>query len=276
MFIQKDVDKLGTLPVTGGAIRRDTGTVTDGDGGTRNFSIANQIPGLVIEELQVGEKPVAFTNGTDLDFAAFETAIINGVAWANEIPHEILTLSFNANYSASQAALNEFKSYLSLIWTQWGETFCQPVYVEWLLSETLLRNINAPGLIEAWRNPREYVKFGAWIRTAWYGSVKPTTDPLKQVKASRMLVGEGWSTNARESRHLTATQFRQNMKRLLRENQMKVEAMRPLAEFNVEMGITVAPDESDVGGEPDLKAVVGRLEAVVESIETLEETAGLT
>lgn len=276
MFIQKDTDKLGSLPVTGGAIRRDGGTVQDADGGTRTFTIAQQVPGMVIEELQVGEKPVAFTNGTDIDFAAFETAIINGIAWANEIPPEILTLSFNANYSASQAALNEFKAYLNLIWGTWGEAFCQPIYVEWLVSETLLRNITAPGLIEAWRNPRAYEVFGAWVRSAWYGSVKPTTDPLKQVKASGMLVAQGWSNNAREARHLTGTTFRQNIKRLKRENKMKVEALRPLAEFDLEMGITSVEDDSDEGGAQDLKAQADAIAATQEQIEALEENANLT
>jgi len=55
MFIKKTDDKPGTLPIQGGAVRKDTATVNDGDGGTRSFNIANQLPGMVVEELQTGK-----------------------------------------------------------------------------------------------------------------------------------------------------------------------------------------------------------------------------
>lgn len=237
LFIKKTEDKPGTLPVTGGAVRRDKAVTTDSDGGKRQFNLASQIPGLVMEELQTGEEPVLKGGeGTDVNFGIFEEAIIQAVAWANEIPPEILRLAFSNNYSASQAAINEFKIYLNKVWSDWGETFCTPIYVEWLLSETLLQKIAAPGLLESWRNPQQYDIFGAWISTDWYGSIKPSTDMLKQAKGSKMLVDEGWSTNAREARITTGTKFSKNIKRLKRENQLKVEAARPMAEFRQEFG----------------------------------------
>lgn len=237
MFIKKTEDKMGTLPVTGGAVRKDKGTVTDSDGGTRNYNIASQIPGLVMEELQTGEEPVGFhSQGTDVSFGTFEEAIIQAVAWANEVPPEILRLAFSNNYSASQAAINEFKIYLNKVWSDWGETFCTPIYVEWLISEVLLQKIDAPGLLESWRNPQQYDIFGAWILVDWYGSIKPSTDMLKQAKGSKMLVEQGWTTNARESRITTGTKFSKNIKRLKRENKLKVESARPMAEFRREFG----------------------------------------
>lgn len=237
LFIKKTEDKPGTLPVTGGAVRRDKATTTDTDGSKRQFNLASQIPGLVMEELQTGEEPVLKGGeGTDVNFGTFEEAIIQAVAWANEIPPEILRLAFSNNYSASQAAINEFKIYLNKVWSDWGETFCMPIYVEWLLSETLLQKIAAPGLLEAWRNPQQYDVYGAWTSTEWYGSIKPSTDMLKQAKGSKMLVDEGWSTNAREARITTGTKFSKNIKRLKRENELKVEAARPMAEFRREFG----------------------------------------
>lgn len=238
MFIKKTSDKMGTLPVTGGAVRRDQITVTDDDGAQRQFNIAGQIPGLVMEELQTGEEPVGFrSQGTEESFGVFESAVMQAVAWANEVPPEILTLAFSNNYSASQAAINEFKIYLNKIWSDWGETFCTPIYVEWLLTEVLSGKITAPGLLQAWRNPAEYDIFGAWVCTDWYGSIKPSTDMLKQAKGSKMLVTEGWSTNARESRITTGTKFSKNIKRLARENELKAKALRPLFELQAEFGI---------------------------------------
>lgn len=245
MFIKKTENKPGTLPITGGAVRRDSVEITDSDGDLRKYNIAQQIPGLVIEELQQGEEPVLKGgDGTDVNFGTFEEAIIQGVAWANEIPPEIQRLSFSNNYSASQAAINEFKIYLNLIWSRKGEEFCTPIQIEWLLSEVLLGKIQAQGLLESWRNPEQYDIFGAWTSVEWYGSIKPSTDMLKQAKGSKMLVDEGWSTNARESRITTGTKFTQNIKRLKRENELKVQAMRPIAEFKQEFGDDVEIEDT--------------------------------
>jgi lambda family phage portal protein len=252
MFIKKGEDKMGTLPVTGGAVRKDQATVTDNTGATRNFNMTKHIPGVVMEELQTGEEPVLLGGqGTDTNFGVFEEAIMHTVAWANEIPPEILTLAFSNNYSASQAAINEFKIYLNLRWAIEGETFCTPIYIEWLVSETLLQKTVAPGFLAAWRDPRQADVFGAWICAEWYGSIKPSTDMLKQVKASELLVAGGYSTRAREARITTGTKWSKNAKRLKQENAQLVEAMRPLAEFRQEFG-----DTSDTETDDKLTALI--------------------
>lgn len=235
--VEKNQDKPSTLPVQGGAVRKDTVTTTESDGKPRQFNIAKQMPGLVLEELQHGEKLVLKGGeGTDVNFGPFEEAIIQGVAWGNEIPPEILRLAFSNNYSASQAAINEFKIYLNKVWAEWGETFCTPIYIDFLISETLLQKINAPGFLDAWRDPAAYDIFGAWTAVDWYGSIKPSTDMLKQAKGSKLLINEAWSTNAREARITTGTKFTANIKRLKRENQLKAEAARPLLELQQEFG----------------------------------------
>ena len=258
MFIQKGEDKMGTLPITGGATRRSSTTVTDNDGATRKFNIASHVPGLVIEELQTGEKPVSFGGeGTDVNFGTFEEAIIQAVAWTLEIPPEILRLSFSNNYSASQAAINEFKIAINRTWGDFGETMCSPVYVDWLISETLLKKINSPGLLQSWRDPEMYDVFGAWVAVDWYGSIKPSTDMLKQAKGSKLLVDEAWSTNAREARITTGTKFSKNVKRLKRENELKVEAARPMAEFLQEFAPAVAEDSlTALANQEDIEAML--------------------
>lgn len=263
MYIQKTEDKPGTLPITGSAVRRDKAIVTDGDGTTRDYNLAGQIPGLVVEELQHGEKPVAFGNqGTDTNFGIFEASIVNAMAWANEIPPEILTLAFSNNYSASQAAINEFKIYLNKVWSEWGEQFCQPIYTEWLVGEVLQQKIVAPQLLEAWRDPQKFDIFGAWTDTDWYGSIKPSTDMLKQVKGSELLVAGGYSTRSRESRITTGTKFSKNVKRLKRENELLAEAARPMLEL-----------EKEFGGEQTgaaVKALNNASDVLVEITENLE------
>ena len=239
MFIEKGEERMGSLPMTGGAVKRGQTTVSDSTTGDtpRKFNMAKHIPGIVFEELQYGEKPVLQGGqGTDVNFGDFEEAVIQAVAWANEVPPEILRLAFSNNYSASQAAINEFKIYLNLIWAQFGEQFCTPIYTEWLVSEALLGKTQAPGLLAAWRDPMQHDVFASWTSVEWYGSIKPSTDMLKQAKGSKMLVDECWSTNAREARITTGTKFSKNAKRLKRENQMKADAARPLLELKAEFG----------------------------------------
>jgi lambda family phage portal protein len=234
-FVKKDEPKMGTLPA--GGIRRGTVAVPDSTNPERRFAIADQIPGVVIEELQHGESPVPHsTAGTDVNFGPFEEAIIQACSWALEIPPEILRLTFSNNYSASQAAINEYCMTLNMKRMEIGETFDSPIYIEWLLSEVLLGSIKAPGLLEAWRDPREYQVYGAWVASDWTGAIKPSTDLVKQAKGYKMLKDECWVTNTRAARVLTGTSYRKNAKQIKRENELKVAAARPLAEFAQEFG----------------------------------------
>jgi capsid protein len=238
-FIKKTQDKMGTLPVTGGAVRVDTATTTDttADGTPRTFNIASQIPGVFIEELQHGEEPTPYSiSGTDVNFGPFEAAIIHAIAWANEIPPEILTISFSHNYSASQAADSEWKIYLNKARTSFGTDVNQPVYEEWFISEALLGKSNAVGFLDAWRDPQQYDVYEAWVTCEWSGAIKPSIDINKQAEGHKKLVAEGWSTNARTTRELTGMKWSKNIKIIKRENELKAEAVKPLLESKQQFG----------------------------------------
>ena len=258
MQVTKSQDKMGAMPLSGGSVRKTVGTVTDDDGSQRSLNIASQVPGIVVEEMQTGEKiELMGGQGTDVNFGTFEDSIVQSMSWALEIPPEILRLSFSSNYSASQAAINEFKIYLNKEWSIFGENFCTPIFNDWLISEALLQRISAPSLLSSWRDPMKQDVFGAWVSVEWYGSIKPSTDMLKQAKGSKLLTEEGWTTNARESRMLTGTKFSKNMKRLKRENELKVEAARPFAEFKKEFGESEAGNALGAVEDMILEAVAG-------------------
>lgn len=229
MFIKKTEERAGSLAMTAGAVRADTATT--GDTTPRTIQAQGFLPGMVAETLQFGEEPVLLGGqGTDVNFGVFEEAIIQGVAWANEVPPEILRLAFSNNYSASQAAINEYKIYLNKRWKRTGDTICTPIYTDWMLSEVLIGKLDAPGLLESWKNPEKYDTFGAITMVDWYGSIKPSTDMLKAAKASEVLVRNCWSTNAREARGLTGTKWRRNARKVKRETEIKLEVNAPLME----------------------------------------------
>ncbi|HET9954166.1 MAG TPA: phage portal protein [Polyangiaceae bacterium] len=246
VWIKKTSDKPSTRPLTGGgAMRRGVVETQDSTGtAPRTYRIAEHIPGLVLDELQQGEEPQPFSShGTDERFGTFEEAIVQGIGWALEIPPEILRLTYSSNYSASQAAINEFKMYLNKTRNQWGKAFCQPIYCDWLLSAALLRDIEAPGYLEGWRNPGQYVVVGAWSSADWTGHIKPAVDQSKLVGGYKEMVAEGFITRDRASRELTGTKYSKNVAKLARENAMLAEAIKPLAKEPSEPEPAIEPEE---------------------------------
>ncbi len=254
MFIQRDAENLPTLPMSGGAIRRGVDTTVDSTGATRSFKAEEFHPGLVIEELNVGETPVGFSSqGTDEKFGDFEEAIIQSVAWANEIPPEILRLSFSSNYSASQAAINEFKMYLNKERTSFGDNFCQPIYVDFLITQVLQQRIIAPGFLESWRDAMRYDEFGAWISADWSGHIKPAVDPSKLVKSYKEQIEAGLMTRDRASRELNGSKYSKNVQKLRRENEQLAEANESIVKLEQAPAAPPAPpvDDADDNLDPD-------------------------
>ena len=229
MFIQKDEERMGTRPIGGAAVRRSTMTAVGDDGIARSFNAQDHVPGMTFDELQVGEKPMGFgNNGTDEKFYEFEEAIVQAMAWHFEIPPEIMRLAFSNNYSASQAAINEFKMYLNRVRTDFGEQFCKPIYQEWIVAQALTGRVEAAELLTVRHDPSKYDVFGAWVSSEWAGHIKPSTDILKQAKGYSEVVDRGWMSNDLASKELTGTKFTKNIKKLRRENPMIAEVQELL------------------------------------------------
>lgn len=242
LFIKKGEDRMGSAPIG----RSSLATTTTLTPGNRSFNTSELMPGLVIDELQHGEEPTAFQSNLATEgFGSFEQAILQSVAWACEIPPEILSLSFNSNYSASQAAIQEFKLFLNTARTEFGKDFCRRAYIEWLTSEVLTGRINAPGLIEAYRDPDAYAIYGAYTSADWSGHIKPSLDMLKQGKAYQLMIEQGLITRDRASRELTGTKFSKNIRNLTIENAQLADATKyllavttnPTAAVDAEEGI---------------------------------------
>jgi len=255
MYIKKTEDKPGTKPISNSAVRKGSSTVTDSDGTTRSFDTAEQIPGLVLETLQQGEEPVGFApDGTDVNFGPFEEVIIQAVAWANEIPPEILRLSFSNNYSASAAALNEFNIYLDKKRAEFGTDFCQPIYEEWLISEIINSRIAALDLFKAFSDPAQYDIYAAWVSSDWSGAIKPSTDIKKQAQGIGLMVDRAWTTNSRAARQMAGQKWTKNVKKVEQENKMLANAMRPMLELKKEFGPEVV--EQAMGNMGNLSAAI--------------------
>lgn len=236
-FIERsDKTAPASLPVQGGAVRKRL-LQGDPDGTTNPVTVSEIMPGVYMERLQPGEKPSPYSvNGTDVNFKPFESAILVGLAWALEIPPEILLLSFDKNYSASQAAINEFKILLNRERPRFGAENNDHVFKDWMISEVLLGRIEARGFLEALNDPMQRETVQAWLKVDWNGAVKPSTDVVKQTTGYTVMTKEGWITNDRAARELTGTKYSKNTRRLRKENEMKMDAIRPILEMKKKYG----------------------------------------
>ncbi len=216
----------------------------------RTFSIEEYLPGAIVEDLQAGEKVHPFSsNGVTESFGNFETAIVQGMAWALEVPPEILTLSFSSNYSASRAAMGEFDVYLYKHREWIGQQLCAPVYQEWLISECLAGTIKAPKLLEAWRSTSDTVTYNAWIQSDWAGHLRGHLDPVKQMAGFEKMLEAGVVTRDRVARWTSGQKFSRVTKQLKRENEALAAALAPLQAMGIKAPIDpalyVIPDDDE-------------------------------
>lgn len=231
MWIEKTEDKPSSLPMQGGATRRDTVTTQNDSSGRKDVTFSQHMPGMMLQELQTGEKPQSYdTRRPNVNYSAFEAATLSAIAWANEIPPETLLLQFQNNYAASRGATNEFLLYLDRIRHGIGEELLTPIYVDYLISDILNSGISAPGFLEAWRTRtlEGWLVFSAWTSCDWAGAIKPNVDLLKQVNAYIALNGEGWITRDRASRELSGMKYSKVVQQLKSENMQLADAIKPL------------------------------------------------
>jgi len=252
IYIKRDPAAVGKSwgALGGMGISKGVDTALDPTGTERQFNTVNGIPGVLLDTLAPGEDAKGFpSTSTDEKFGDFEEAIIQAVAWANEIPPEILRLAFSHNYSASQAANNEFNLYLYLARHNVAVSVCQPIYKEWLLSESLLQKFqHSQSILDAWLATDAYDLWGAWTKTDWAGQIKPAADILKVTNAHVVMCDNGFELRSRAARELTGMKYARFVKKLRRENELLAEAMEPIKALDRSTSVAAlssAQDEED-------------------------------
>jgi len=183
-------------------------------------NIRGMQPGTIFDDLAPGEEIQSFqTNRPNVNYKAFEEAILSGICWALEIPPEIVMLRFQSNYSASRQANNEFIIYLDKRVRKNSLAFCQPVYEEFVVQSVLTGQLDIPGLVSAIFDSGLWKKKRAWLNCVWTGLSRPSVDPLKEVNAAYNAVDAGLSTYDVECRKISGLSFRQVMMALKREHE---------------------------------------------------------
>ncbi len=243
IFMQKDLPTVGSGALANAAIGNGSMVgASDGMVEGREHPISTWNPGIAIEDLAPGEKPVAFkSDGTDLNFPAFEETITDLMAWHVNIPPELLRLKFGSNYAASQAALNEFATYNDAARKDLADQFLRVLFREWMIAEVRDGAISAPGFLAAALDPSQYALAGAWLLADWTGLVKPTADPVKSMKAAALALEMGTTSRRKIAKRSGEGRWSHVVREIKRENEQFADAMAPLWEAQARMKSMAIP-----------------------------------
>ncbi|MBQ9239461.1 MAG: phage portal protein [Treponema sp.] len=175
-------------------------------------------PGTAITSATAGEKITSYsTQRPNVNYKAFEDAILNAICWALEVPPEIVKLEFKGSYSASRQADNEFQVYLKYRNFKNAKDFCQIIYEEFIIQAVLNGLLDLPGFIQAVFVSQKWHERAAWLNCAWSGVSRPNVDRNKDVKASAQALRNHLTTYDIECRRISGLSFRQVLQRYVRE-----------------------------------------------------------
>lgn len=112
---------------------------------------------------------------------------------ALELPYEVLVKHYTSSFSAAQAALLEAWKFFSAR-RQWlSDTFCGPVYDNWMVEAVARGRIAAPGFLE------DDAIRAAYLGAAWVGPPRQHIDVVKQNKGDAEAEDRGWKTGAQNA-----------------------------------------------------------------------------
>lgn len=162
-------------------------------------------PGI-INQLKPGQG-VQFGNPSQPTptFSDFQITLAKWVGAALGIPFELLLKQFQASYSASRAALLEFWKRVRKHRQHVVESFCQPVYEEWLEDAISL------GRIEGFADFDDPYVRRALCRCNWMGTSPTSLDPYKEALASQLKINLMTSTIEREASETNGSSWYENV-----------------------------------------------------------------
>ena len=200
-----------------------------------------KVPGsMVVANLAEGEaldtvKPTA----PSPEFTAFMDGMMSYICSARGMPIEVLKMAFNANYSASRAALLLFWRVVQMRRDHIAADFLDPVYEMWLSEEIAAGRIACPG----WQDPRLR---RAWLACRWNGTPMPNIDPSKSAQADLLYAKMGAQTFDDIARNLNGSSGKANRSKLAAElKEFETAGVNP---FNSTGAIDQADDEADAPG----------------------------
>jgi lambda family phage portal protein len=172
--------------------------------------------GTWIEGEPGAELQTVAANRPSAQYDPFFLACMKQIGMALEIPFEVLINHFSSSYSASRAALLEFHGSVIIYRDEFTNSFCQPIYNEFLTEAVYKGRLIAPGFLT---NPSVQLAYsGAY----WVGSGLKQLDEVKETTAAALRVEKGFSTIQHEASKLTGLDYKDIVTQRAREKELAV------------------------------------------------------
>jgi hypothetical protein len=122
-------------------------------------------------------------------FPDFKQSISSEITAAEGLPYEVAMDAYNSNYSASRAAIKSWEYNLRIKRDQFATQFLKPFYELSLFTYVTSGKIQMEGLTTAILS-HDYITQEALFKSKFTGAAVPTIDPVKEVKAVRLAMGD--------------------------------------------------------------------------------------
>ena len=150
-------------------------------------------------------------------FDGFMAAMTKQIGAALEIPPEVISKQFSTSYSAARGALNEFWRSCDVQRDDFVDSFCQPIYEEWLAEAVARNRIKAPGFFQ------DPAIRKAYSGCAWPGPARTSLNPVQEISAATKRVEAGFSTAQEETAQMTGGNYNRNIRQRVAEAKRKRE-----------------------------------------------------
>jgi len=145
----------------------------------------------------------------------FTEAMIKQIGAALEIPPEVISKQFSTSYSAARGALNEFWRSCDVQRDDFVDSFCQPIYEEWLAEAVARNRIKAPGFFQ------DPAIRKAYSGCAWPGPARTSLNPVQEISAATKRVEAGFTTAQEETAQMTGGNYNRNIRQRVAEAKEK-------------------------------------------------------
>lgn len=187
-------------------------------------SVLKNTGGLLISSLNAGESLESYdTKRPNVNFGEFVDSITKYLSSSLSMPMEVLSMTFGKNFSASRASLKLYWQSVFVKRDDFTADFKTPVFNSWLLGEVGTGNL----ILKGFEDPQLRA---AWQSAKWIGVPSPSIDPVKEEKAAKIRVEEGFTTREQEAQKRHGSSFDSNVERLATENKRLAEANKPLVD----------------------------------------------
>lgn len=146
-------------------------------------------------------------------FEPFIRAISVQIGASLEIPADLLLKEFNASYSASRAALLEAWKAFKMRREWFVSDFCRPTYEVWFAEAVARGRIEAPGFFD------DPLLRAAWLGSEWIGPSQGQLDPVKEITAEILAIGEGITTREQATVKLNGGSWDANVEQIAKEKE---------------------------------------------------------